>query len=56
MSQKEAKKKLKYMRVCIEIKREWNMKCTIIPVITGATGMLKKGLKKNLEVTPGKQQ
>jgi hypothetical protein len=24
----------------------WNMKCIIIPVITGATGIVTKGLKK----------
>jgi hypothetical protein len=27
----------------------WNMKCTIIPVITGATETVAKGLKKKLE-------
>jgi hypothetical protein len=33
----------------------WNMKCIIIPVTTGATGIVKKkDLKKNLEATPGK--
>jgi hypothetical protein len=32
----------------------WNMKCMIIPVITGATGMVTKGLKTNLEVIPVK--
>jgi len=25
----------------------WNMKCTIIPVITGATGIVTRSLKKN---------
>jgi len=32
----------------------WNMKCKIILVIIGATGMVTKGLKKNLEVISGK--
>jgi hypothetical protein len=32
----------------------WNMKCMIIPVIIGATGIVTKGLKKNLEAIPGK--
>ena len=36
------------------IKRAWSMKCTITPVVSGATGILKKGLKKNLEAIPGK--
>jgi hypothetical protein len=56
MSQKEAKNKLKYQSVCIEKKRAWNMKCTIVPVVSGAIGILKKGLKKHLETTRGKQQ
>jgi len=32
----------------------WNLKCTIIPVIIGATGMVKRSLRKNLENIPGK--
>ena len=32
----------------------WNMKCTIIPVIIGATGIVTRSLKKNLEAVPGK--
>jgi hypothetical protein len=32
----------------------WNMKCVIIPVIIGATGIVTKGLKENLEAIPGK--
>jgi hypothetical protein len=32
----------------------WNMECIIRPKITEATGILTKGLKKNLEATPGK--
>jgi hypothetical protein len=32
----------------------WNLKCKIIPVITGATGRVTKGLRKNLEAIPGK--
>jgi len=56
MSQKEAKNKLKYKSVCIVMKRAWNMKCTIIPVVSATTGILKKDLKKNLEAILGKQQ
>jgi hypothetical protein len=41
--QKEMEKKLKYKSLCTEIQRMWNMKCMIIPVITGATGILTKG-------------
>jgi len=32
----------------------WNLKCTIIPIITGATGILTRSLRKNLEAVPGK--
>jgi hypothetical protein len=32
----------------------WNLKCTIIPVIIGATGIVKRSLRKNLEAVPGK--
>jgi hypothetical protein len=52
--QKEAEKKLKHESLCIEIQRMWNLKCTIIPVIIGATGIVARSLKKNLEVVPGK--
>jgi hypothetical protein len=30
-------------------KQMWNMNCMIVPVIIGATGIVTKGLKKNLE-------
>jgi hypothetical protein len=33
--------------------RAWNIKCTIIPVITGTTGTVTKGLKKHLKAVPG---
>jgi len=32
----------------------WNLKCTIVPVITGAPGIVTRSLKKNLEAVPGK--
>jgi hypothetical protein len=51
---KESEKKLKYKNLSIEIQRKWNMKCFVIPVITGATGIVTKGLKKYLETIPGK--
>jgi hypothetical protein len=52
--QKEAETKQNYKSSCIEIQRMWNMKCTIISVIIGATGIVTKGLKKNLKAVPGK--
>jgi hypothetical protein len=32
----------------------WNLKCTIIPIVIGATGKVTRSLKKNLEAVPGK--
>ena len=51
--QKEEETKLKYKSLCIEIQRMWNLKCTIIPVIIGATGIVTRSLRKNLEAVPG---
>ena len=36
-----------------EVQWVWDMKCVIVPVITGATGMVTNGLKKDLEAVPG---
>ena len=52
--QKDAEKKLKYKSLGIEIPRIWNLKFTIIPVISGATGIVTRSLRKNLETVPGK--
>ena len=43
------KKTLKYKSLCIDIQRMWNLKCMIIPVIIGATGIVTRSLRKNLE-------
>jgi len=51
---KEAEKKLKYKSLCIEIQRKWNLKRTIVPVIIGATGIVTRSLKKNVETIAGK--
>ena len=32
----------------------WNLKCTTVPVIIGATGIVTTSLRKNLEAVPGK--
>jgi hypothetical protein len=47
-------KEVKYRSLCIGIQQMWNLKCTIIPVITGATGIVTRSLRKNLETIPGK--
>jgi len=52
--QKEAEKESKYKSLCIEIQRMWNMKCTVIAVIIGATGIVTRSLRKHLETVTGK--
>ena len=52
--QKEAENNLKYKSLCIKIHRLWNLKCTIIPLKIGATGIVTRSLRKNLEAIPGK--
>jgi len=48
--EKGEEKKLKYKSLCVEIQWVWNLKCMIIPVIIGATGLVTEGWRKNLEV------
>jgi hypothetical protein len=43
--QKEAEKK-NYKSLCTEIQRMWNLKCTIIPIVIGATGIINEKLKE----------
>jgi hypothetical protein len=31
-------------------KRMWDMKCVTVPVVPGATGVVTRGLKENLEL------
>jgi hypothetical protein len=51
--EKEAEKKLKYKNLSIEIQLMWNMKYFVIPVIIGATGIVRKSLQKYLQTIPG---
>jgi len=51
---KEVEKKLQYKSVCIGMQRMWNLKYKIIPVMTGATGIVTKGFGKYLEAIPVK--
>ena len=45
-SVKVTEKLSKYKDLEIEIERMWGMKATTIPVVIGALGLIKKGLKK----------
>ena len=43
------KKKDKYLDLARKLKKLWNMKVTIIPIVIGAFGIITKGLLKDLE-------
>ena len=46
---KESEKKDKYLGLARELKKLWNMKVTIVPIVIGALGTVTKGLLKGLE-------
>ena len=46
--------KVRYKSVCVEVKRICNVKCVVVPVLSGATGMGAEGGGENWEVIPGK--
>ena len=46
---KECEKRDKYLDLAKELKKLWNMKVTIIPIMIGAFGTVTKGLLKGLE-------
>ena len=46
---KESEKKDKYLDLVKELKKLWNTKVTIIPIVIGAFGTVTKGLLKRLE-------
>ena len=46
---KEYEKRDKYLDLARELKKLWNMKVTIIPIVIGAFGTVTKGLLKVLE-------
>jgi len=48
MIKKEAAKILKYTDLTIEIQYMWNVKATVLTVITGATGTISKSLRQYL--------
>ena len=46
---KERKKKDKYPDLARELKKLWNMKVTIIPIVIGALGTVTRGFIQGLE-------
>jgi hypothetical protein len=53
---KEAEKILKYKDLTIEIKRMWNAKTRVIPVIIGANGTISKSFRKYVSNIPGNHE
>ena len=45
----ESEKKDKYLDLARELKKLWDMKLTIVPIVIGALGTVTKGLFKGLE-------
>ena len=46
---KECEKKDKYLDLARKLKKLWNMKVMIVPIVIGAFGTITKGLLKGLE-------
>ena len=46
---KESEKKDTYRDLARELKKLWNMKVTIVPIMISALGIITKGLLKGLE-------
>ena len=46
---KECEKKDNYLDLAKELKKLWNMKVTIVPIVIGALGTITKGLSKGQE-------
>ena len=46
---KESEKKDNYLDLAREVKKLWNMKVTVIPIVIGALGTVTKGLVKGQE-------
>ena len=49
IKQKECEKKEKYLNLARELKKLWNMKVSIVPIVIGAFATVTEGLLKGLE-------
>ena len=49
LSRPKCEMKDKYLDLARELKKLWNMKVTIVPIVIGAFGIIIKGLLKGLE-------
>ena len=53
-SVKVAEELSKYKDLEIEITKMWGLKTIIVPVVIGALGVVKKGIRKHIDKIPGK--
>jgi hypothetical protein len=56
MIKKGAEKSVKCKNFVIEIRRMWNVKAKMIPILIGATGTISESLRQYLSIVPGKQE
>ena len=56
MKIKENENSDKYLDLAWELKNLWKMKVTVITLVTGALGMIPKGLVRELEELEVKEQ
>ena len=54
ISAKEFEKLSKFNDPQIKVESMWQLKTSIIPIVVGALGLVKKGTAKHLEKIPGK--
>ena len=54
LNRAEREKRNKYQGLMYDMKRNWNLReITIVPVIIGATGLMKKNFKSLIKSIPG---
>ena len=46
---KENEKKVKYLDLTCELKKQWNVNVSVIPIVIGALGSVTNGLVQGLE-------
>ena len=54
LANKEIEKLTKYKDLEIEVNKMWNMKTTIVPVIVGALGLIRKRMNDYMSKIPGR--
>ena len=47
---KESEKRDKYLDIARELRKLWNMKVAVIPIVIGAVGIIPKGLERSWKI------